>query len=149
MFFFHTVVLVLVVIVIIIIVVVRRKQRSRSILSLTAAAAARATDNKTYQLELKLKRDDTVQNTLYAIPAVAKQENIYDNPEYSTINTYDKPADDHPTNSYVNLQQGNDHVYDIPKVKKTSTSSLSLMHRKESKSRYERLSTVEEPRDDP
>jgi len=38
-------------------------------------------------------------------------------------------------------------VYDTPKVKKTSTSSL--MRRKESSSKYERLSIVDEPGDDP
>ena len=38
------------------------------------------------------------------------------------------------------------HEHDVPKNKKTSASSMSL---KESKSRYEQLSTVEEPGDDP
>ena len=98
------------------------------------------------------RTDETVQNPHYAAaPGAATQDNIYNSPEQPASNTCDKPASpyENHTNAYQNLLPGNDHEYGVPKNKKTSTSSLSLMRRKESKSRYERLSTVEQPGDDP
>ena len=148
--FYNIIVAVLVILVIIIIIiVVRRKRRSRQSTNL-ASAAAQPFENPMYQGAAKLT-DETVKNSHYAAaPGAATQENIYDNPEQSTSNTCDEPAGsyENPTNAYQNLP-GNDHEYDVPKNKKISTSSLTLMRRKESKSRYERLSTVEQPGDDP
>jgi len=90
------------------------------------------------------KKDETVK-------VATKQENIYNTSEHPTNSVCDQPAGpyENPTNSYENLLTENDHVRDASKVKKTSTSSLSLMHCKESSTKYERLSTVDEPGDDP
>jgi len=136
------VVVVVVILVIIIIIVVKRKRRSRNISTL-ATAAAQAADNITY--EMQPKKDETVKNKHYAKPITVKANNIYANP---TNHTYDKPAGscENSTN-YENLLTEKGHVYDTPKAKKTSTSNL--MRRKESSSKYERLSIVDEPGDDP
>ena len=129
-----------------------RKQRKSRSISTLATAAAHAADNTTFQLEMELQNDEVIQNMHYAVPAVVTQENIFDNPEHPTSGIYDNPAAspyETPAIIYESMQTGDDHVYDVPKVKKTSTTSLSLMRRKESKSKYERLSTAEEPGGDP
>jgi len=59
-----------------------------------------------------------------------------------------RPFFENPAISCENLLTGDDHMHDASKVKKTSTSSLSLIHRKESSSKYEQLSTVDESGDD-
>ncbi|XP_065917242.1 multiple epidermal growth factor-like domains protein 6 isoform X3 [Dysidea avara] len=136
-----TVVVVILILVIIIIIVVRRKRRNAQNINL-ASAAAQAKDNPIVPVKTK-RTDETVQKPHNAAaPGATTQENIYEQP---TNNTCDKPASpyENPTNAYL---PGKDHEYDVPKNKKTSTSSMSL---KESKSRYEQLSTVEEPGDDP
>jgi len=142
----HYAVVVVVIIVIVIIIILRRRRRSEDISGL-ATTAAREIDNITYELPMDAKKDgqtdETVKNThYYASPGAAQQENIYANP---TASLYDKPADDTPTNTYVNQQAESDHKYDVPWGKKTSTSSLSFMRRKESK--YGKLSNAEEPGD--
>ena len=140
----------MILVIITIIIVVRRKRRSRHITNLaSAAAAAQVLDNPAYQVETKLA-DETVQNTLYAAPRAATQENIYEQP-IATRNTYDNAASpyENPINAYQNLPTGIDHEYDVPDNEKTRTSSFSLLRRKESKSRYEQLSTIEVPGDDP
>ena len=84
--------------------------------------------------------DETVKNThYYASPGASQQENIYANP---TASLYDKPADDTPTNTNPIM-----NTIDVLQGKKTSTSSLSFMRRKESNGNYEMLSNAEEPGD--
>jgi len=127
----------------ILVVIIIFEVKTKRKISTIATAIIQAVNNKTHVP--KLKKDKTVTE-----PVSAKQENIYDNPEHSTSSTYDQPTSpsDNSTNSVENLLAEKDQQYDIPKVTKT-TSSLSLMHRKESKSRYEQLLTVEGPGEDP
>jgi len=129
------------------IIVVRRKRKSRNI---SAPITLTADTNN-----MQLNEVETVDNKHYAKPVGAKpvgakQENIYDKPKYPTSNVYDQPTgpNENHTNSYENLLTASDHEYDAPNTKRSSTSSLSLMRRKESNSRYERLSNVDKPGDD-
>jgi len=96
------------------------------------------------------RKISTIASEIVTEPVSAKQENIYDSPEHSTRSTYDQPASpsDNSTNSIENLLAEKDQEYYIPKVTET-TSSFSLVHRKESKSRYKQLSTVEGTGEDP
>jgi len=140
--------IVVVILGIFIIIVVRRKIRRRRNISTLDTAAARAADNVT--CEMQTIKDESIKTINYAKPVAAEQEKVYDNPEHPNNNTYNQPAGpfENPTNSCENLLTENDHMHDASKVKKTSTSSLSLIRRKESSSKYERLSTVDEPGDD-
>jgi len=65
-----------------------------------------------------------------------KEVETVDNEHYAN-------ATDQPTGTH---EKASEHEYDIPKAKKSSTSSL---RHKESNSRYELLSNVEKPGDDP
>jgi len=134
-----------VILVIIIVIVVRRKRKSKNISTL-ATGVAQAADNITY--EMQPKKDDTIKNIYYAKPRTVIENNIDGNSEHPTSLTFNKPAGSNKnlTNSYENLLAENDNVH---KFKKTRTSSLSLMHRKESSSKCEQLLTVVEPGDDP
>jgi len=142
LFLHYLVVVVMIIVIIVIVIVVRRKRgKSRAISSMVMAKAPPKTIS---QSEIEMKIDETIKNVHYTQTPATAQENIYDNPEHLK-ETSENPADsfDSPTTTEVN------HVYDVPKVKKVSTSSLSFVKRKESSAKYERLDSVEEPGDGP
>ena len=132
---YNVVVVVVIIIIIVVIIVVKRKRRKST--SISSLVDPRATTKTVSQSEIEMKTDETIRNIQYVQAPARVQENIYDVPE-------------NPTDTSENSSTPyNNPTYEEPiKVKKTSTSSLqSIMRRKES--RYERLSSVEEPGDNP
>ena len=136
---YNVVVVVVIIIIIVVVIVVKRKRRKST--SISSLVAHQATTKTVSQSEIEMKTDETIRNIQYVQAPARVQENIYDVPENPT---------DTSENSSTPCNNPTYHnpTYEEPvKVKKTSTSSLqSIMRRKES--RYERLSSVEEPGDD-
>ena len=92
-------------------------------------AADQATTIENRQAGMKFTTDETIKNEQYAIPVDANQR-FYESPA-----GYDTSFFDEQPSAYENPNEYCDPLYE-----NTKTSSLSLMCRKETKSKYDQLS---------
>jgi len=137
------------IIIIIIIVVARRRWKKQQGLCTSSSTVT--------SVNSPADKDEAIANVHYAkttdVVTVTGPSNIYDIPYSTNVVTVTGPSNiyDNPCSTAANVMT--DHAYDnvAPQksTKKTSSSSLHLpfAQRKESKSRYERLSAIEIPED--